>query len=490
MDVHEDEGRIDSRIQIPKLTMTNWSTEFKDRFKDLALNYGDAGDIIITGVENRPVRPNQELVIEGVRFYPNNDAGRKRFEKDEQQWLKTRDNKKKLMSKLFLHMDKEIREKIQNAEGYNDAYEQFDLLRIWQMTEQVVIGRGAISIYAITAKLVKLKQTGDYTRYTKEFKDLVHDLRNQGNAEEVLNRMIDTMFILGLNQEQFKEKLTVVYGRRDWPNIDDFSAELHMYVEATDRLKSINNNKDDDNAIKDGLISANFTNPGSYNSNNNKRNCYNCGGRDHIKPECKKPAHVCTICGKLGHIEKFCFSGKKDGNQSRPVQSNSKYDNSNKYNNNNNTNRRRDTNKQGIDNNKEMKGKSNKSRRRIMEIKKARAYIAKLENTVDYSDDENYDEFSDLLNNEDDDYEGDNNVKDEEGYLSRIQDKGEEDDEERDIVESEGVTTALLSSSLKNSDDDEVFIIDTGCKQANICRNPELLSEAREYTGAAVRGIT
>jgi hypothetical protein len=46
MDVHEDEGRIDSRIQIPKLTMTNWSTEFKDRFKDLALNYGDAGDII------------------------------------------------------------------------------------------------------------------------------------------------------------------------------------------------------------------------------------------------------------------------------------------------------------------------------------------------------------------------------------------------------------------------------------------------------------
>ena len=35
-----------ARVQIPKLTMTNWSTDFKNSFKDLALNYGDAGDII------------------------------------------------------------------------------------------------------------------------------------------------------------------------------------------------------------------------------------------------------------------------------------------------------------------------------------------------------------------------------------------------------------------------------------------------------------
>ena len=39
----EEELRMETRMhQIPKLTMTNWSTDFKDSFKDLALNYGDA----------------------------------------------------------------------------------------------------------------------------------------------------------------------------------------------------------------------------------------------------------------------------------------------------------------------------------------------------------------------------------------------------------------------------------------------------------------
>ena len=95
-----------ARAQFPKLTMTNWSTDFKNSFKDLALNYGDAGDIIITGIDIRGAKPYFDEVIGEVRVYSNNEAGRKKFEKDEQLWLKTRENKKKLMSKLFLNMDK------------------------------------------------------------------------------------------------------------------------------------------------------------------------------------------------------------------------------------------------------------------------------------------------------------------------------------------------------------------------------------------------
>ena len=60
--------------------MTNWSTNFKDSFKDLALNYGDAGDIIITGVDIRGEKPDFEKMLEGARVYPNNEAGRKKFD--------------------------------------------------------------------------------------------------------------------------------------------------------------------------------------------------------------------------------------------------------------------------------------------------------------------------------------------------------------------------------------------------------------------------
>jgi hypothetical protein len=47
------------------------------------------------------------------------------------------------------------------------------------------------------------------------------------------------MFILGLIQEQFKEKLAIVYGKkRDWPNVTDFSIELQNMLK---QLKIIQN---------------------------------------------------------------------------------------------------------------------------------------------------------------------------------------------------------------------------------------------------------
>ena len=56
--MEEDEGeRMDLRLQIPKLNKNNWNSEFKEAFKDLALNYGEAGDIIISGIDIDLVRP-------------------------------------------------------------------------------------------------------------------------------------------------------------------------------------------------------------------------------------------------------------------------------------------------------------------------------------------------------------------------------------------------------------------------------------------------
>jgi hypothetical protein len=256
----------------------------------------------------------------------------------------------------------------------------------------VVIGRGAVSIYATTAKLLRLKQTGDYTRYAKEFKEVVHDLKSQGTPEEVLNKIIDTMFILGLNREQFKQKLAIVYGKRDWPNVNDFSTELHMYAEATDRLKIIQN-KEDVNS-KDGQIAANLTKPTYYT----RRNCYNCDSNSHLKPACTRPLNNCKICGGRGHLEKYCLAkndntNTKDNGSSRvnkPFMTNNKRDDN-----------RKDSNKVVKNNDKkdEQSLKSNKSRRRMFELKKARAFVSMLEE----ENEEDYDEDNYQLNYDDED---------------------------------------------------------------------------------------
>ena len=76
----------------------------------------------------------------------------------------------------------------------------------------MINGRGAVSVYAITTRLIKSKQIGSYTQYVKEFRNIVTDLTRQGNAQAVLDTMFNTLFILGLNQEQFKDRLTAIYG--------------------------------------------------------------------------------------------------------------------------------------------------------------------------------------------------------------------------------------------------------------------------------------
>ena len=66
---------------------------------------------------------------------------------------------------------------------------------------------------------------------------MVVDLRAQGNAQDVL----DMVF----NQEQFKDRLTAVFGARAWPDFDVLSAELHLYAESTESIKAIKKDNND-----------------------------------------------------------------------------------------------------------------------------------------------------------------------------------------------------------------------------------------------------
>jgi hypothetical protein len=73
--------------------------------------------------------------------------------------------------------------------------------------------------------------------------NLILDLRAQGNADQVLEMMMNTLFILGLNQKQFN-------GRREWPVWRDLAGELHTCTEQTSRMTEL---RKDNN---DGIVKA------------------------------------------------------------------------------------------------------------------------------------------------------------------------------------------------------------------------------------------
>lgn len=303
--MEESSERIDTRL-LPMLTKYNWNTEFKDAYRELALTYGKAGEIIIRGVDIVMTEPRRDMVREeiidgipvpiegGNRMFPDNERGDRLFEQYERRYSALKEGKKKLISKLLMSMDKEVKNSLTTSPGYRDAYDHFDLLRIYNMTEQVVLGRGAISIYSLIVRLLKCKQGESYNQYDKEFKDNVHDLMAQGGADEILLKIFNALFIIGVDQEQFKDKLTHIYGERDWPSYIDLSAELHTYAESTERMKDLKKTSND------GIINANISKV------ENSRGCWNCGSTAHRRMDCDKPNTRCNKCGKWGHMEKFC----------------------------------------------------------------------------------------------------------------------------------------------------------------------------------------
>jgi hypothetical protein len=106
------------------------------------LTCGVAGEIIITGqdlvleppLRNRMIQipdPNNAGQFLDQAMYPDNARGDNAFERYEKRYDKWKEGKKKLMSKLLSCTDKDVKDSLTTSPGYQQMYDQFDILGIW-----------------------------------------------------------------------------------------------------------------------------------------------------------------------------------------------------------------------------------------------------------------------------------------------------------------------------------------------------------------------
>jgi len=76
-------------------------------------------------------------------------------------------------------MDKDVKDSLVTSAGYQAVYNDLNIHEIWNLTEQVVVGSGAISVCSLFTRLLKQTQTGAYTKYENDLKDMVVDSRKR-----------------------------------------------------------------------------------------------------------------------------------------------------------------------------------------------------------------------------------------------------------------------------------------------------------------------
>ena len=297
----EDERR--SGKGLPMLGRTNWP-QFRDAFMDYALSQGRGGMILIRGVDDGidgdarkpefnmvrlvPDVDNPGSMVEGIeRKYPNSAVGVSLFQKDETKYEEIMNSKLKLISKLLMHMEDDVRAKVETLQGFKAARNSADILTVWRITEQVVQGTGVISIFSLSTKLHRLKQgdQSDWARYSKEWLTTVTDLQRAGTAEEVLKAMLTTHLVFSVNQDQFRDKLVPIYGSTNWPDYDTILEQFNTFALNMERIGDL------EGKANDGKMPAYAA---MTKTTNNGNGCWNCGSGDQIRVNCPNPPATYT----------------------------------------------------------------------------------------------------------------------------------------------------------------------------------------------------
>jgi len=395
-------------------------------------------------------------------------------------------SKYEIISKLLTLMDSDVRARLDAQPGFQDALASSNLAAIWQMTENVCIGRGTSTVYHVAIKLWDMKQDTpeSFPAYLNDWRETVRQLRSFGTAEQILEAMRNTKFAVSVHQKYFKEILTRVYALDNWPAYEDLAAQLSTYQINTEKMKRLEIKESAFVGVEDG--------------------CFNCGG-DHLAKDCKRPKHKCEECGKYGHLPKYCeliselrakrpepSDEKGGGRKTRrpPGAARAGRDEEND----------RAKKRSPVKKDPKRRHEDKRSARKGPQKKSAGSFGRKIRSYVAEDDDEEYDdeeyshdetsEQEELDHGYDDDDVPDDIDRDEADMVGTTDVDVEEVDESETAV-SEEQAVALTSRADAASDprpENTIFICDTGCRKWHITTNKSMLDDLRPVK-ARVTGI-
>jgi hypothetical protein len=461
---------------VPILTLTNFVSEFRDSFKDWAIGEGIAGGIVFRNQDRgyqgtRDARPPTYEMLDDageglpqVRRFANNAQGFSLYQTHLKLHADFVNAKMKIISKLNSHMDSDVRTRVTQVQGYEDAVADGNLHQVWQHVQTVCVGNGAVSIYHVTTQFWELKQKGsqDFPQFTQKWNDVVKQLNSFGEPQQILDAIMNTKFIMGLDQEFFKEKLTPIYGRNQWPNHADLLPELNTYFLNLEKIKAVNTEQGKEEEVAHSSAVKRIS------------QCWKCKSTDHLSSECN--VHViCRKCKRAGHLAEFCEelkamlerrkssersaekAGAYEKRKERKEESSPKGREKGRE-------KRQDKKKKPISSGKGKKG-----------ARKSRSYAAE-------------DNFNEEDSVEENDFEADDYQEDDE-------DEDEEYEEHWDALAIPEVEEKVYKAMNFNgasepvSPDDIIFLLDTGCKRWHITKHKELLGDVKSVK-ARVTGIT
>ena len=127
-----------------------------------------------------------------------------------------------------------------------------------------------------------------------------------------LNDMLRDRLLCGLHNELIQKRLL---SEPDLSLAKASEIALAMEVAAKDTLELQGNINKESEVNKINKDSERV--PKGKDDVKSKSQCYRCGGSTHESAECYFRYKTCRKCGKLGHIQRVCLSGKSQNSTRR-----------------------------------------------------------------------------------------------------------------------------------------------------------------------------
>jgi hypothetical protein len=226
MTTESREGRITNLGQPIILEKDNWP-QFKEAVMIYCLKAGDAGQTLRWGEEamEEPAAPGTAYLMRSgkkktVEVSVEDDE---RMVKKRHEFEEYKRRKMRLIGTILEAIGIEIRDKLMAQPKFDELVRGGDVIAVFQLVERVVQGIGTVSIFHIIIRFLNMKMTNGATTwatYFKEWKEVTVALRRQGTDREILEAIMQTQFVLSLDQDMFKDQLTSIYGSTTWPTRD------------------------------------------------------------------------------------------------------------------------------------------------------------------------------------------------------------------------------------------------------------------------------